>query len=105
MSTDEKKVLHVDLVKSKVHIIGLEEEKKSLYGKGRVHKTPSTLKVKIDLHTSEEKRDSPSPISRPNSSFTKGKQVWVSRDDLEKLTISTNLEAPSASSKVIAPKK
>ncbi|CAK9136753.1 unnamed protein product, partial [Ilex paraguariensis] len=32
-SEDEKKVLHMDLVKSKTHICGLEEEKKSIHDK------------------------------------------------------------------------
>ncbi|CAK9176345.1 unnamed protein product, partial [Ilex paraguariensis] len=31
INEDEKKALHVDLVKSKAHIVGLEEEKKSLH--------------------------------------------------------------------------
>ncbi|CAK9175732.1 unnamed protein product, partial [Ilex paraguariensis] len=61
--------------------------------------------VKIGLHTSEEKRVSSTPIPRPNLNCRKEKQAWVIEEDFEKLTISTKLEAPSASNKVMAPKK
>ncbi|CAK9165591.1 unnamed protein product [Ilex paraguariensis] len=61
--------------------------------------------VKIDLHTPGEKRASPPPIPRPNSSFRNEKQEWETNEDFAKLTISTKLEAPSAYSKVMAPKK
>ncbi|CAK9183797.1 unnamed protein product [Ilex paraguariensis] len=71
----------------------------------RMPKASSTFKVKIDLLTSGEKRVSPSPIPRPNPSFMKEKQVWVTREDTKKLTISTKLEALSTSNKIMTPKK
>ncbi|CAK9166695.1 unnamed protein product, partial [Ilex paraguariensis] len=68
----------------------------SLGPQTRVHKAPSNPKDKIDLHTFREKRMSPPPIFQSNLSFRKGKQVWLIKEDFEKLTISTKLEAPSA---------
>ncbi|CAK9156279.1 unnamed protein product [Ilex paraguariensis] len=69
----------------------------------RVHKASSTPKVKVDLHTSKEKKAIPPPILQPNPSLRKEKQVWVTNEDFEKLTISTKLEALSVSNEVIAP--
>ncbi|CAK9162482.1 unnamed protein product, partial [Ilex paraguariensis] len=66
-SEDEKKALHVDLVKSKAHIVGLKEEKQSLYEKvsyldreynGLLESKKSLefklIKLSRDLHESQE---------------------------------------------------
>ncbi|CAK9153098.1 unnamed protein product [Ilex paraguariensis] len=99
-SEEDYKALHVDLMKSKAHVRGLEEEKMSLLDIAIVHKVPSTPKIKVDLHTFEEKRVSHPYILQQNLNFWKEKQVWVTMENLKRLTIIIKLDASSASDNV-----
>ncbi|CAK9146444.1 unnamed protein product [Ilex paraguariensis] len=111
-SEEDRKALHVDLVKSKALLDQIGQVSPSiimhLLHMDRMVECPKLLlppRSKLIYILFWEERVSPPSIPQPNPSFRKEKQVWVTREDFEKLIISIKLEPPSASSKVTTPKK